>query len=148
MAQWKGKIPAGKTYENPVIQLDILPTAIAAAGGKVEPDWKLDGVDLLPYLTGEAAGKPHETFYWRFGQQMAIRHGDWKLVVGNGGSGKPELYNLAADISEATDLAAKNPEKVQELQDLWDGWNAEQAPASYPKEDGAAKKKKKAKQKA
>jgi arylsulfatase A-like enzyme len=148
MMQWKGKIPAGKTYDKPVIQLDLLPTAVAAAGGKVDPDWKLDGVDLLPYLTGEEAGKPHETFYWRFGQQMAIRHGDWKLVTANGGSGKPELYNLAADISETTDLAAKNPEKAQELQALWDRWNAEQAPASHPREDGPAKKKPGAKKKA
>ena len=79
--QWKGKIPAGKTYDHPIIQLDILPTALAAAGGKVDPAWKLDGVDLLPYLTGKNTGKPHETLYWRFGEQWAIRHGDWKLVV-------------------------------------------------------------------
>ena len=59
----------------------------------------------------------------------------------NGGSGQPELYNLASDISESTDLASKNPEKAQELQALWDRWNAEQAPASHPNEGGAAKKK-------
>jgi arylsulfatase A-like enzyme len=148
LVQWKGKIPAGKVYENPVIQLDILPTVVTAAGGKVDPAWKLDGVDLMPYLTGKEEGKPHETFYWRFGPQMAIRHGDWKLVIGNGGSGRPELYNLAADLSETTDLAAKNPEKAQELQALWDQWNAEQAPASHSREDGAAKKKQGAKKKA
>jgi arylsulfatase A-like enzyme len=152
MVQWKGKIPAGKVYENPVIQLDILPTAVTAAGGKVDPDWKLDGVDLMPYLTGKEKGKPHETFYWRFGQQMAVRHGDWKLVVGNGGSGQPELYNLAADLSEKNNLAATEPEKAKELQALWDAWNAEQAPASHPNEPAKKKqqpgaKKKKAKQK-
>ena len=51
--QWKGKVPAGKVYEHPIIQLDILPTALVAAGGKVDPGWKLDGVDLMPYLTGK-----------------------------------------------------------------------------------------------
>jgi arylsulfatase A-like enzyme len=148
MVQWKGKIPAGKTYDHPVIQLDVLPTVVTAAGGKVDPDWKLDGVDLLPYLTGAERGKPHETLYWRFGQQIAIRHGDWKLVVANGGSGQPELYNLAADVSETTNLAATNLAKAQELQALWDRWNAEQAPASHPREDGPAKKKPAAKKKA
>jgi arylsulfatase A-like enzyme len=126
--QWKGKIPAGKVYDNPIIQLDILPTAVAAAGGKVEPDWKLDGVDLLPYLTGTNAGKPHETLYWRFGPQWAIRKGDFKLVVNNvDGVGKPPaLYNLAEDIGESKDLATANPEKAKELHDAWKAWNAEQ----------------------
>jgi arylsulfatase A-like enzyme len=132
--QWKGKLPAGKTYEHPIIQLDLLPTMLAAAGAQVDPEWKLDGVNLLPYLTGEQSAKPHETLYWRFGEQWAIRHGEWKLVVGRGGSGQPELYNLAADISEAKNLAGEQPEKVKELQGLYDKWNTEQAPPSAPKE--------------
>jgi arylsulfatase A-like enzyme len=140
--QWKGVVPAGKIYDHPVIQLDILPTVLTAAGVKIDPAWKLDGVDLIPYLTGTDDGKPHETFYWRFGQQMAIRHGDHKLVIGNGGSGKPELYNLVKDIGETKDLAAAKPEKAAELQKLWDAWNAEQAPPSAAKEKPAAARKK------
>jgi arylsulfatase A-like enzyme len=138
--QWKGKLPAGKTYDHPVIQLDLLPTLLAAAGGSADPSWKLDGVNLLPFLTGQNAAKPHETLYWRFGEQWAVRHGDWKLVVGNGGSNQPELYNLAADISESKNLAGEQPEKVKELRALYDKWNAEQAPPSAPKEKPAAKK--------
>ena len=46
----------------------------------MKPEWKLDGVNLLPYLDGKNTGAPHETLYWRFGEQMAIRQGDWKLV--------------------------------------------------------------------
>ncbi len=83
--QWKGKLPAGKTYDHPVVQLDILPTELAAAGVEVNPEWKLDGVNLLPYLTGEKTEQPHETLYWRYGDQWAVRHGDWKLVAGVGG---------------------------------------------------------------
>src|SRR5881396_1402886 len=49
--QWKGHIPAGKLDNRPVIQIDILPTALAAAGVEAKPDWNLDGVNLLPYLT-------------------------------------------------------------------------------------------------
>jgi len=148
--QWKGKIPAGKTYENPIIQLDILPTAITAAGGKIDAAWKLDGVDLLPFLTGQNKAKPHETLYWRFGEQWAIRHGDWKLVVGNE-PGSPatkekpaELINLAADISEGKNLAAAQTAKVKELQALYATWNAEQKDPLW-KPNPAAKAAKKAK---
>jgi arylsulfatase A-like enzyme len=133
-AQWKGRLPAGKTYDHPIIQLDILPTALAAAGAPADADPKLDGVDLLPYLTGENEERPHETLYWRFGNQWAIRHGDWKLVAGNGGDPAGELYNLADDKSESKNRAADMPEKVSELKTLYDEWNAEQAPPSAPKE--------------
>ncbi len=125
LAQWKGKLPAGKTYDHPIIQLDILPTAIAAAGAKVDPAWKLDGVNLLPYLTRPDKGQPHETLYWRFGEQWAIRHGDWKLVTASPSLGKG-LFNLAQDAGEANDLSAKEPERAKELRALWEKWNAEQ----------------------
>ena len=144
IAQWKGKIPAGKTYDLPVMNLDVLPTAIAAAGGKPEASWQLDGVDLMPYLTGANTARPHQTLYWRFGPQWALRDGDMKLVVSKGGSGRPELYNLATDIGESKDLAAGQPEKVKELQAMWDKWSAEQAPPSAPDSGpakGAGKKK-------
>ncbi|HEY2253979.1 MAG TPA: sulfatase-like hydrolase/transferase, partial [Planctomycetaceae bacterium] len=135
--QWKGKLPAGKTYDNPIIQLDLLPTMVAAAGGEIDPAWKLDGVNLLPYLTGENPGKPHETLYWRFSEQWAIRHGDWKLVTGRGGAREPGLFNLEDDLGESKNLAAERPEKVTELRELWDKWNAEQAPPSAPQEKPA-----------
>ena len=136
-AQWKGKIPAGKTYDSPVIQLDIHPTALAAAGVEVKKEWKLDGVDLLPYFRG-GKGTPHDTLYWRFGPQMAIRMGDWKLVKapvegvgvpgGRQGAATVEgasLYNLKDDLGEQTDLASKQPEKVRQLASAWARWNKE-----------------------
>jgi arylsulfatase A-like enzyme len=133
LVQWKGTLPAGKVYEHPVIQLDVLPTALAAAGVEVRPEWKLDGVNLLPYLAGTSAGKPHETLYWRFGSQMAIRQGDWKLVRydeavdgGRPGQASPaRLYHLAKDIGEKDDLAPTHADKVKELQAAWDRWNAQ-----------------------
>lgn len=138
LAQWKGKLPAGKTYDFPVVNLDVLPTALAAGGTPVESSANLDGVNLLPYLTGENKARPHETLYWRFGPQWAVRHGDFKLVVAKGGSGQPELYDLAADIGESKDLAKDQPEKVKELQSLYDAWNKEQAEPAAP--DAPAKK--------
>ena len=66
-----------------------------------------------------------------------------KLVVSKGGSGKPELYNLADDIGESKDLAAAQSDKVKELQAMWDKWSAEQAPASARDSEGGKKNKKK-----
>ncbi|MBL9213237.1 MAG: sulfatase [Opitutaceae bacterium] len=132
LAQWKGTWPAGKTYDYPVMNLDVLPTIVAAAGGRVEPDWKLDGVDLTPFVTGKNPARPHATLYWRYGPQWAVRHGDMKLVVSRGGGPEPELYDLATDIGEAKNLAATQPGKVRELQALWDKWSAEQAAPSAP----------------
>jgi arylsulfatase A-like enzyme len=126
LVQWKGKLAAGKTYEHPVIQLDILPTCLAAADAKISPEWKLDGVNLLPYLTGENKRSPHDALYWRFGQQWAIRKSDWKLVASNIDGATSRLFNLANDIGEEHDLAAKEPEKVNDLTANWKAWNAEQ----------------------
>jgi arylsulfatase A-like enzyme len=125
LVQWKGRLPAGKTYDQPVIQLDILPTALAAAGVPAS-GVQLDGVNLLPYLTGEKQGPPHEALYWRFGPQMAIRQGNWKLVRAIGSTGL-ELYDLSADIGESNNLASANPMKLKEQQTAWDRWNAQQA---------------------
>ena len=137
MMQWKGHIPAGKVDDRPVIQLDILPTALAAAGVEIKPEWKLDGVNLLPYLTGMNSGAPHEILYWRFGQQIALRLGDWKLVKAPGdgvatderswkaNTRGSQLYHLKQDIGETNNLAAKNPAKLQELAALWEKMNRE-----------------------
>ena len=64
---WKSKLPAGKTYEKPVTQLDFYATALAAAGIDAKPEWKLEGVNLLPFVTGKNKGTPHDALYWRFG---------------------------------------------------------------------------------
>lgn len=134
MVQWKGTLPEGKVDDRPVVQLDIMPTCVAVAGGTEDPAWKLDGVNLLPFLTGKAADRPHETLFWRIDGMWAVRHGDMKLVRGSTGSAQPELFDLAADLSEERDLLAQQPEKAKELQALWDQWNSELASPSPPKD--------------
>jgi arylsulfatase A-like enzyme len=121
LIKWPAQLAAG-TYDKPVIQLDLGPTLLAAVGAPIE-EKNIDGVNLLPFLKGEKTDAPHESLYWRFGQQTAIRKGDWKLVKANGNNAL-ELYNLAADIGEKTDLASAEPGKVKELQADWDAWNA------------------------
>ncbi|PWU20451.1 MAG: sulfatase [Verrucomicrobia bacterium] len=135
--QWKGHITPGQVDDRPVIQMDILPTALAAAGVSCDAGWKLDGVNLLPYVTGSKSAPPHEALYWRFGQQIAIRMGDWKLVKAPGGGTGPgeqtgkastanaQLYNLKKDIGEKENLAETEPGKFKELAAAWDKWNAE-----------------------
>jgi arylsulfatase A-like enzyme len=127
--KWPAKLPAGKAYEKPVIQLDILPTALAAAGLPI--DGELEGVTLLSHLKGSPAGPPHDSLYWKLGRQMAVRNGDWKLVrydpVVDGERGQPtkmRLYNLADDIGEEHDLSAENPVKFEQLRNDWELWNA------------------------
>lgn len=142
-AQWKGRIPAGLVYNQPIIQLDILPTALIAAGGTVDPSWKLDGVDLMPYLTGKQTGKPHEALYWRFGEQWAIRKGDWKLVASRLDGKEPRLFNLKEDVGEAKDRTADQPDKVKELRADWQAWNAEQKPPLWVPAQQPGKKKNK-----
>jgi arylsulfatase A-like enzyme len=138
LLHWKGVLPEGKSYEHPVIQLDIFPTALAAAGIPADPAWKLDGIDLLPHVKGQKSAPPHSILYWRIGQQMAIRMGNWKLVraiekgAGRRGPGTPDapdltdaqLFNLAQDIGEKTNLASLEPERVKAMGAAWMKWNA------------------------
>ncbi len=129
---WPAKLKPA-VFEQPVIQLDVNATALAAAEVSTKPNEKLDGINLLPYLTGEKSGAPHDSLFWRFGNQMAVRSGDFKLVRYDSnadtqtGRAQPataaKLYNLAQDIHEDRDLAAAMPEKVKELQAKWDEWN-------------------------
>lgn len=126
--QWKGTIPAGQVIDAPVISLDLLRTALAGARIDVPPDSALDGADLLPFLTGKTQTPPHEALFWRYGPQMAVRAGDWKLTRALDRKERPPalrtgLYKVAEDAGEQNDLAAAHPEKVQELQKLWDEWN-------------------------
>lgn len=149
--QWKGKITCGQTYHEPVMGFDCHATALAAAGIESgpgiqtvsgdqeskagEPSWgQLDGVNLIPYLTGQQTGRPHDQLFWRAGQQHAARVGDWKLV--NTRSEPPMLFNLKEDISESKDLAATQPEKLKELQTAFAEWEKITKPAQWTRQDG------------
>ena len=119
MIQWKGHIPSGKIYENPVISLDILPTVAVAAGAEFPQD--IDGVNLLPYIKGEKTGQPHQSLYWRQNGLTAFREGNWKIFSNkfNGQQSEWELYNLSEDLGEKNNLIKKNPDKFNELFQKW-----------------------------
>ena len=103
------------------------------------PGLALDGVNLLPYLAGEATGTPHQALYWRSVYNKAIRAGEWKLIVTEDGSpgvpsGPPrhELYNLHADPVEREDVAAEHPAVAAELACLLAAWEESLADPLWP----------------
>jgi arylsulfatase A-like enzyme len=125
---WPGKIKSGTTYDLPVSSLDIVPTLLSAAGVKSpdKPEFDIDGVDLMPYLSGKNKKRPHEILYWRRDNDYAIRKGDWKLTW-NDTSGTKEimLFDMKNDPNEYKNVLKKNPEKAQQLQDLFDNWDGQ-----------------------
>jgi arylsulfatase A-like enzyme len=130
IAQWKSRIPGGRVSNEPVIQLDVLPTALAAAGSRVDPAWQLDGVNLLPLLEGKVEHLAPRELYFRFGVQYAVRQGEWKLVKASKAM-EPMLVNLATDPGETTDLTAREPERARTLQTLFDRWTASMQPPRW-----------------
>lgn len=127
IAQWKGRLPGGSVYEKPVISLDIYSTAAAVAHAELDGKKKIDGVNLLPYLTGENKGRPHDSLFWRIDRRTAIRVGDWKLLRNprRGQSDDWELYHLANDLGETNDLASSEPAKFKELMKAWEAMDRE-----------------------
>ena len=124
LMQWRRVVPKGKTYKKPVISLDLFATSTALAKAKAKRP--LDGVNLIPYLTDQNKGAPHQTLYWRQGSRTAIRHGDWKLLRNPKRGKKPawELYHLTEDISEEKDLSSQRTDKADELLAQWEKLNA------------------------
>ena len=129
--RWPLRISAGTTYDKPVSQFDIFATAAAAAGVSLPGDRTIDGVDLVPYVTGQNGGDPHETLFWRSGHYQVVLSNGWKMSV----AARPDkvwLYNLAEDPTEQTNLADSMSEKVAELQALLDAHNEDQVEPIWP----------------
>ena len=123
IVSWPAAFKGGRTLDTPISSLDILPTALEAAGDALPTAKPLDGKSLLPLLTGKSS-QHIDTFYWSEGGEaggFAVRAGDWKLVQQRS-QPKVELFNLAKDPAEATDLAPQNAAKVAELTKLYDTW--------------------------
>jgi arylsulfatase B len=125
LMQWPGQLPAGKVERRPVISLDLFATFAHLAEARLPRDLQLDGVDLMPYLTGENAERPHRQLFWRQAQRTALRVDDWKLVrnPGRGIGSDWQLYNLATDLSEQHDQATAQPDKLAEMIHEWEQMN-------------------------
>ncbi len=123
---WPGTVEGGKRFHGITSAMDILGTAAAVIGLEIAEERPLDGVNLLPYLSGEKEGAPHEVIYLRkFDQQrFAVRQGDYKLVIPYREQ-SPHLFNLRRDIGETRDLADKHPDILAEIDRMRLSWDAE-----------------------
>ncbi|MFM7208172.1 MAG: sulfatase [Planctomycetaceae bacterium] len=120
LVRWPRRLARGRVVADPVIALDILPTALSAAGIDIAVD-EFDGVNLLPHLDGATESPPHDVLHWRQGERWAVRGGNLKLVHAEPGA--PMLFDLKADRGENNDLAARQPADAARLQRLHDEWS-------------------------
>jgi len=127
MMKFPGRVPAGQTYDLAVISLDIFTTASNVGGATLPKNTIMDGVDLLPFVTGSSTHSPHETLYWRTGNKAALRHGDMKLLrnPGRGSNAEWQVYDLSTDVSETNDLADRKPGLRDRLIKRWEALDTE-----------------------
>ncbi len=118
VVSWPAEIPGGQQYSHPISALDVAATAAAAAGIETSPS-ELDGVNLVPFLSGSDKSPPHDALMWRWVAQSAIREGNWKLLRGGD---REYLYDLDADLEEKHNLAAKHPEIAERLRKRLNAW--------------------------
>lgn len=166
LVQWKSQLPPGKTFAHPVTALDLALTFLAAAETTsrrsrreealstpqtrdprpqtlpsqslltLAPTARLEGLNLLPHLRGEAP-PPARPLFWRMGRQAAARDGNWKLL--RTGDQPWQLFNLATDPAEQTNLAAAQPAVVEQLAAAWAKWNQQNIPPLWGLPPGVGK---------
>jgi arylsulfatase A-like enzyme len=122
--QWKGTVKPG-VYDNAISSLDIFATIAELSKTPIKKDKPLDGVNLIPYITGKNIGLPHETIYLRkFDEKSySVRHKDLKLVLKK--DGIPQLYNLTKDVGEQNDIAQQYPEEVKKIEAIRKEWDSQ-----------------------
>jgi arylsulfatase A len=138
IAWWPGKIAPNSSVAAIAGTIDLLPTAVALAGGTVPDQPVIDGRDISPLLFGKTSTSPRDTHFYFMGYDLqAVRQGPWKLAfapqqesMGRGiqpdaNDSKARLYNLETEIGERTDLAAAHPEIVARLKAIAEKKDAE-----------------------
>lgn len=125
--RWPGVIPAGSECSEVATAMDFLPTFATVAGTKAPGDRTIDGHDVLPLMRGEAGAKsPYDAFlYYQGPTPVAVRVGQWKLFIWQGSNRMQELYDLASDVGETTNVAEQHPEVVAQLEAAIDPYREE-----------------------
>jgi arylsulfatase A-like enzyme len=129
--KWPERIPGGSTSDTPVSHIDLFATAAAAAGTALPDDRQIDGVDLLPFATGERRGPAHDALYWRSGGLRMVMADGWKLQI-DGRRDKRWLFDLVSDPTERDDRSAREPEIMSALEARLDAHDAELGPRHFP----------------
>ena len=109
-AKWPAKIKKDMKYNKRIHHTDIFSTILGAANIEPPKEITIDGVNLIPFLTNEKKGEPHETLYWKNVTYQAIIHDNWKLMRSKYPKEKEYLYNLEKDPYEQNNLALSEPE--------------------------------------
>jgi uncharacterized sulfatase len=131
VAKWPGHIAPGTQYQQPISNIDIMPTVVAAAGAKMTTDRPIDGVNLLPFLTKKPAIQAPRPLFWRDGTYRAMQENKWKLIV----SERPKkdwLFNLADDPTERINLAIDNPQMLSKMKAKMEAHHAQMPPSQWP----------------
>ncbi|MFP6873405.1 MAG: sulfatase-like hydrolase/transferase [Verrucomicrobiales bacterium] len=129
IVRWPGTLPAGKTCDEFLTSLEILPTIAAAAGATLPDGVTLDGFDMLPVIKGKLPS-PRTTMFWQRRGYKAARVGNWKWVdMGDAGNG---LFDLSADTGERRNLAAQKPGILNSIREKFTKW-LKQMDASEPR---------------
>ena len=131
LLRWPARVAAGTSFAPAVHHFDIYATAAAAAGVPLPTDRTMDGVDLVPYVTGEREGDPHETLFWTQDHYRVVRHQGWKLQRSGPADEMLWLFDLNEDPTEQRNLAETRPDKVAELDAILQAHLAEQAPPRW-----------------
>ena len=113
-AKWPAKIKKNMRYDKRIHHTDIFSTILGAANIESPKEITIDGVNLIPFLTNEKRGEPHETLYWKNVTYQAIIHDNWKLMRSKYPKKKEYLYNLGKDPYEQNNLAMSEP-KIKSL---------------------------------
>jgi arylsulfatase A-like enzyme len=129
--RWPGHIPPGGTSSQVIISMDWMPTLLSIAGAGPDPQFPPDGINLLPFLTGNAAPVPRKLYWrYRFNAQRALRDGDMKWLQMNENT---FLFNVVNDPLERANLKDRQPQLYKKLAADYAAWNA-----TMLKEDAAA----------
>ncbi len=133
--RWKGTIPPAQTYRKPISSLDVMATIVAQNDVEIAKERPLDGVDLLPFLTGADQGNPHDFLFWRKQRRnaMAVRHGVYKLVTNEDREREPPLlYDLSSEINEVNNIENAERSTYDSLMSNWESWNAQLKDRVFP----------------
>ena len=129
IVRWPGVVTPNSVLDGMTSSLDVFPTACAAAGIDLPDAVELDGVNLLPFLSGKVDGAPHDALFWSNGPNVAVRKGHWKLVKSYD---NVWLFDLSQDLGEKHNLAEANPDIVNQLEMELKQWKAQMAKPAWP----------------
>lgn len=130
--KWKGKIPEGVIYENPVSSMDIFMTSVEAAECELPDDRVYDGINLVPFINNEVDSIPHDVFYWKSDHIQAMRKGNWKFLLSTRDKWM-ELYNISTDKYEHYDLNEVDSDTLIKLRQEFDIWEKDLHKPLWPR---------------